>query len=247
MKIFDAHFHIINSTYPLVANDGYIPDEFTIADYQHKTSEFNIIGGTVVSGSFQGFDSNFLIDALNIFGKDYVGVANIPAEIKEAQLIRLNNANVVAVRFNLLRGGSETIDKMVGLSDRLYDQYGWHTELYINSKDLKQLQPLLSKLKKFSIDHIGLSGDGLPELYNWVDKGIKVKATGFGRVDFDPAPVLKKIYKINPGALMFGTDLPSTRAKIKFSIKDICLIKDNFSAEAQANIFFKNALAWYHK
>jgi predicted TIM-barrel fold metal-dependent hydrolase len=58
---------------------------------------------------------------------------------------------------------------------------------------------------------------------------------------------MKTIYQINPKALMFGTDLPSTRAKVPFSDKDVQLVVDNFSAEACDNIFYQNALEWYGK
>ena len=52
---------------------------------------------------------------------------------------------------------------------------------------------------------------------------------------------------INPQALMFGTDLPSTRARIPFSDRDIKLIHNNFPIEAQQNIFYRNAMRWYKK
>ena len=45
---------------------------------------------------------------------------------------------------------------------------------------------------------------------------------------------------------MFGTDLPSTRANIPFSEKDIQVIKDNFSESEQQKIFFENAHQWYY-
>jgi len=49
----------------------------------------------------------------------------------------------------------------------------------------------------------------------------------------------------NPGlrkVLLFGTDLPSTRARIPFSDKDLHLVTDNFSVDEPENIFYKNAL-----
>jgi len=42
-----------------------------------------------------------------------------------------------------------------------------------------------------------------------VDAGVKVKATGFGRVDLDPGEVVRRIVDVDPTALMAGTDLPS--------------------------------------
>lgn len=247
MKLFDAHFHIIDPRYPLFENNGYLPPSFVIEDYREQTKEFNVIGGAIVSGSFQAFDQEYLIDSLSILGNNYFGVANIPTDIHIRDLSRLKEANIVAVRFNLKRGGSEGLNNLEHLSNRLFDQFGWHTELYVDSKDLRNLRNKLKAIPKFSIDHIGLSKEGLPELYYWVEQGTKIKATGFGRVDFDPIPVLRKIYNLNPDALMFGTDLPSTRANTPFSKADIFLIKEHFTEEEQGKIFFKNAYAWYSK
>lgn len=110
MKLFDAHFHIINPKFPLVENNGYLPPEFTAEDYINTTSNYDIAGGAIVSGSFQTFDQKYLIDALKTLGTNFFGVANIPANISKEELEQLDNANVVAVRFNVKRGGSEKIE-----------------------------------------------------------------------------------------------------------------------------------------
>lgn len=174
-------------------------------------------------------------------------MANIPNGISISELERLHKSNISAVRFNLKRGGSERLENLVELSNRLFDSYGWHTELYIDSKHLKELKTTLEQIPRFSIDHLGLSKAGLLELYYWAEKGVKIKATGFGRLDFNPVNIMKKIYAINPSSLMFGTDLPSTRAKVPFTVNDLKLIKDNFSNTEQKNIFYENAIEWYGK
>ncbi|NER17575.1 amidohydrolase family protein [Spongiivirga citrea] len=247
MKIFDSHFHIINPKFQLVENNGYLPPEFTVDNYRKDIKDLKIIGGAIVSGSFQMFDQEYLLEALNILGENYFGVANIPISLSSDKLNLLNKSNICAVRFNLKRGGSESLENLVELSNKLYDTYGWHTELYVDSNDLKELKPILEQIPKFSIDHLGLSKNGLMELYYWTEKGVKIKATGFGRLDFDPISVMKKIHSINPNALMFGTDLPSTRAKVPFTVKDLKLIKDNFSENEQKRIFYENATEWYRK
>ena len=33
MKIFDAHFHIIDFNYPIFENQGYLPPEYSVEDY----------------------------------------------------------------------------------------------------------------------------------------------------------------------------------------------------------------------
>ncbi len=247
MKIFDSHFHIINPEYPLFENNGYLPTNFTIDNYKSKLEKQEIIGGAIVSGSFQKFDQGYLLDALEKLGDRFYGVANISNNISENELNELVKSNIVAVRFNLKRGGSESKENIESLSNSLFDKYGWHTELYIDSKDLKELKPILKNIPKFSIDHLGLSKDGLSELYYWVEKGAKIKATGFGRIDFEPITVMKRIYEINPNSLMFGTDLPSTRSKVLFSERDINLIKDSFNEDEQERIFVLNAKNWYEK
>ncbi len=247
MKIFDSHFHIINFNYPIVENNGYIPPEFTAKDYKKAIKEFGIIGGAIVSGSFQAFDQTYLKNSLQELGENFYGVANIPHNISNEEIAQLNNSNVTAVRFNLKRGGSESINHLEYLSNKLRNEFGWHTEFYLDSKDLKDLNPQLIKIKPFSIDHLGLSKVGLKDLYKWVEKGVKVKATGFGRVDFDPIEAMRQIHSINPNALIFGTDLPSTRAKIPFTNNDIIRIKENFDTNEQELIFFENANKWYRK
>lgn len=245
MKIFDSHFHIINPKFPLVENNGYLPPEFTVKNYVEQVKSYGIEGGAIVSGSFQKFDQDYLLDALNTFGKNYFGVANIPMEMTDDELNNLNESNIRAVRFNLKRGGSERLENMVELANKLYDAYNWHTELYVDSKNLKELKSTLEQIPKFSIDHLGLSKTGLKDLYYWAEKGVKIKATGFGRLDFDPITAMKKIYSINPESLMFGTDLPSTRAKTPFTFNHLKSIIDNFSDYEQERILYQNAFDWY--
>lgn len=228
-------------------NNGYLPPNFTVENYKEKVKNYGIVGGAIVSGSFQKFDQEYLVDSLKSMGKNYFGVANIPIGINKSELERLNQSNIRAVRFNLKRGGSEILGNLVELSNRLYERYSWHTELYVDSKNLKELKTTLEQIPKFSIDHLGLSETGLGDLYYWAEKGVKIKATGFGRLDFNPIDIMKKIYSINPNSLMFGTDFPSTRAKTPFTFDHLKMINDNFSDSEQKRILYQNAVDWYGK
>ena len=62
--------------------------------------------GAVISGSFQAFDQDYLVDALSRLGPAYVGVTQLPAAASDEELKELDSAGVRAVRFNLKRGGS---------------------------------------------------------------------------------------------------------------------------------------------
>lgn len=243
---FDAHMHIIDPRFPLIENQGYLPDPFTVADYRRRTAHFQVVGGAVVSGSFQGFDQTYLIDALSQLGPNFVGVTQIPHTTTDEEILRLNRHGVRAVRFNVRRGGSEDISRLAAMAARVYDLVKWHVELYIDSKDLPELAPTIQRLPAVSIDHLGLTPDGFDTLLDLVDKGVRVKGTGFGRVELDVAQAVQAITAVNPRALMFGTDLPSTRARRPFADTDLDLLADALGdADLLAAVLYGNALDWY--
>lgn len=245
VKIFDAHLHIIDPRFPVTPNQGYLPASFTALDYVKSVENFEVTGGAIVSGSFQGFDQSYLLDALDTLGSRFAGVTQLPADTPDEEILRLHDKGVRAVRFNVMRGGSETLRRLDHFARRINDLAGWHAELYIDSQDLGELKHTISQLPAVSIDHLGLSKRGFPELLKLVDQGIKVKATGFGRVDFEPADAIRLIHKLNPEALLFGTDLPSTRAKRAFQASDVTLIQEALGEQEAEKVLYRNALAWY--
>jgi predicted TIM-barrel fold metal-dependent hydrolase len=245
IPVFDSHFHIIDQRFPLVPNQGYLPDNFTCADYLKNTSHMRLAGGAIVSGSFQALDQEYLIDALATLGPGFVGVTNLPASASDAEVLRLNRLGVRAVRFNLKRGGSENVARLDELARRVNDLAGWHVELYVDSRDLADLKGVLSALPAVSIDHLGLAKEGFATLLDLVGKGVRVKATGFGRVDFDVKTALKEICAANPEALMFGTDLPSTRAPRPYQDEDLLLVLDALGEELGRKALYDNARAFY--
>lgn len=247
MRIFDAHFHIIDFNFPIIENQGYLPPSYVVKDYQNETANLQVLGGAIVSGSFQGFDQQYLLKALKQMGPTFCGVTQLPFTVPDEEILKLNENGVKALRFNIKRGGSEDLSKLDYFARRVHELVGWHSELYIDAKELPEISSLLEKLPAVSIDHLGLSEEGLPNLLKLVDKGVHVKATGFGRVDLNVKHALKSIYEINPDALMFGTDLPSTRAKRPFQYSDIELIQQLFDEQGTDKILYSNSVKWYFK
>lgn len=245
-QLFDSHLHIIDPRFPLTPNNGYRPDSFLPTDYLSCMGPYNLCGGAVVSGSFQAFDQNYLIAALKKLGPTFVGVTQLPKSVSDDEIIELNKMGVRAVRFNLKRGGSEDIRHLASIASRVNELADWHVELYVESSDLPELYQTLINLPAVSIDHLGLTKTEYRTLIQLVEKGVRVKATGFGRVDFPVPEVLKELYLANPDALMFGTDLPSTRAPREYSDKDFLLVIDALGAEGAINVLSKNALNFYN-
>lgn len=244
-RIFDAHLHIIDAAFPLVPNQGFLPEPFTAADYQSRIAGLGIAGGAVVSGSFQAFDQTYLVDALARLGPSYVGVTQVPDTVTDEEIRTLDAAGVRAVRFNLHRGGSTDLTALERLAYRVHDLAGWHCELYIDARRLGDIEAVVARLPVVSIDHLGLHADGLPTLLRLVERGAKVKATGFGRVDLDPRSTISAIMALDPTSLVVGTDLPSTRARRPFTPGDFDLVEQTVGADHLEDVFWNNAAALY--
>ncbi len=244
MEIFDAHLHIIAPGFPLTPNQGYLPDFFTVEDYLAQARPLGITGGAVVSGSFQGFDQTYLLDALARLGPSFVGVTQLPADTPDTVILDLDSRGVRAVRFNLQRGGSEDVSQLERMALRVHELCGWHTELYVANRELAGLRDLLAKLPKVSIDHLGLTMEGFSDLVWLVERGAHVKATGFGRCDFDVAQALRTLHAANPQALMFGTDLPCTRAPRWFRREDVGLLIET-TTRPESSALRDNSVLFY--
>lgn len=245
-RLFDAHFHIIDPHFPLVANEGYTPPPLALADYRAAAEPLGIAGGAVVAGSFHAFDQTWLLAALKALGPGWVGVAQVRPDIPDTEIAALAAAGVRALRFNMFRGRIDDVADLVALATRAHRVAGWHAEIYA---DAAALGPHVGRLTKMgvplSIDHLGMTAAGLPVLLDLVSAEVKVKATGFGRVTMDVAAVLEAIAARDPSALMFGTDMPSTRAKRPFEVGDLALVRRVLGLELAQRVTWENARAFY--
>lgn len=244
-RLFDCHCHIIDHRFPIVPNQGYVPPHFPLEVYRTRATLLGIEGGAVVSGSFHGFDQTYLKAALAKLGNGWVGVTQVPNDFPDKDMAELEGIGVRALRFNLFRGRVDSVDDLVSLARRAHSAAGWHAEIYADAASLAPHVAALSKLPRIVIDHLGMTEAGLPALLDLVRAGAKVKATGFGRVKMDVASAIERIAKVNPAALMFGSDLPSTRAERPFQIEDITLIERVLGRDLAGKIYWDNAVELY--
>lgn len=246
-RIIDAHFHIYNDAFPLIENQGFLPPPFSIEDYLHRTKNFNVVGGVIVSGSVQGFDQSYLKAALADMGDQFVGITNLPSSVSDEEILKLRDHGIRGIRVNLKRGVVSGLDNLVDFGKRIWDLAGWHIEMYVDSRELDEVAPKLIKLPKASIDHLGMARSGLSQIQKLADNGVKIKASGFGRTEVDVSKAVKTLYATNPDCLMFGTDLPSTRAERPFNARDIETVCEALADEkAIDKVFAGNAADFYH-
>lgn len=219
-RVFDAHLHLIDPAFPLTANDGYVPQPFTAADYRARSAPLPVAGGAVVAGSFQRLDTSWVAPALAQLGPGFRAVVNLSPAVADAELDgeldALHAAGARALRINLFRGGAWEAEQLDRLARRAFDRVGWHTEFYADVAALgrdERLMGVLTGLPRITVDHFGMS-EAREALLRLVASGAVVKATGLGRIDIaDPAALTAAILAENPAGLMFGSDLPSTRAR----------------------------------
>jgi predicted TIM-barrel fold metal-dependent hydrolase len=231
MRVFDTHLHIVDPRFPLVPNRGYLPEPFTVDDYRAR---FDAAAGAVVSGSFQAYDQTYLLDALQRLGPTFVGVAQVPPDISDAEVLALKDAGVRAFRANFTRGTAPP--GLLDLARRFEELAGWHLEVYADTRDLPPLPGV-----RLVIDHLGGPEAALATTLRLVEQGAKVKATRFGASDHDLPRTLRAITAANPAALMFGTDLPGTRAPRPFVPQDLELVLEVAGAQS----VWDNAAAVY--
>lgn len=253
-KLFDVHFHIIDPKYPLDRNNGFLPDAYTAPDYLEELKRLHIdpVGGVVVSGSFQGYHQEYFKAAFDALGENYVGITQVKSDMSDQELDKLNQLGIRGIRFNIFRGLTVTPNEMKQLSDRVYDRLGWSTEFYLDlSKADDETVNLIKSCHKASVDHLGMMKctDKLKDL---LSAGVPVRVTGFGRIQYsrlDLVKLLPDLYQENPDGLMFGTDLPSTRARYRFATQDIELVKEAFEQDPNKlqKLFVSNGQNWYLK
>lgn len=244
-RIFDSHCHIIDHAFPLVANQGYTPPHFPLEQYMQQAVPLGVRAGAVVSGSFQAFDQGYLKSLLPRLGRGWVGVTQVPNSIGDDEIAGLSAIGVRALRFNMFRGRIDSVDELVALARRAHAAGGWHAEIYADAAALAPHADKLAKLPQIVIDHLGMTEAGVPVVLDLVVAGAKVKATGFGRVKLDVARTLERVAAKSPDALVFGTDIPSTRAERPFQAADIGLVERVLGPELAARAFWANPVALY--
>ena len=155
--------------------------------------------------SFQAYDQTYLVDALRVLGPGFVGVAQVPASISDAEVLALRDAGVRAFRLNLVRGG--VVRRRRGACEPVVGARR------LAPRGLRRRSSLPPLRRAAAGDRPPRSGAGRAAVRGAgrVREGVAVR-----RVDFDVAAVLRAIAAVNPAALLFGTDLPGTRAPRAF-------------------------------
>ena len=148
-----------------------------MSDYRSRVAGLDVVGGAVVSGSFQAYDQTYLVDALAQSG---------PAS-SAWPTSRRTSATPRCWRWPRPASGrsgstcSAAVTSPRSPSRRVCTTLaGWHLEVYLDARDLPELAPRLALAPRLVIDHLGMTQAGLPALLGLVKDGAYVKASGSG-------------------------------------------------------------------
>jgi predicted TIM-barrel fold metal-dependent hydrolase len=154
----DCHFHIIGdpAVYPFAPQRSYTPTKADEAAYLRMANTLGIERMVVVQPSVYSFDNRCTIDAVKNFGKDRArAVVLLGSDVSDAELRRMDDAGVRAVRFITFAAGGAPLDQFKVVANRIA-ALGWHIQMYVRPEHLLELAPLLQDLPvAFVFDHLG--------------------------------------------------------------------------------------------
>jgi predicted TIM-barrel fold metal-dependent hydrolase len=182
----------------------------------------------LVQPSVYGTDNRCLLDGLRALGERARGVVVVGDEAGAEELRRLHAAGVRGVRLNAVSAGAPRVDRLAGqirnLSRRI-GPLGWHVQLYLPSKLLATLEPVLARLEVPAVvDHmadlpVAATGDREAQgsLLRLLASGrVWVKLSAPYRVpgaEDDPAALralVRTMIEARPDRLLWGSDWPHT-------------------------------------
>jgi 2-pyrone-4,6-dicarboxylate lactonase len=151
----DVHNHIMGpqSKYPYAPTRAYTPPEASVADVKALRAQIGTARNVIVSPSVYGFDNSCMVDAVAELGNTARGIAVLPPDVSDAEIARLEKANVRGSRLNTgLKNLSEQIDALAPK----YKPLNWHIQL------VGQLPLILAQADRIArlpipvvVDHFG--------------------------------------------------------------------------------------------
>ena len=221
---FDCHAHVYETT-RTVPGARYAPKApAPLASWLKNLENHGLKGGVIVQVSFLGTDNSELCAALAKLDRSrFAGVAVVPLDVPESELIRLVECGIRGVRWNLVRGAAIP-DLNASLVQRFISKlrnHDLHLEVHLEGDRLApHLAQLADQGVKLVIDHFGLPSNPDPSMDPFVKalknlqnrQNLYVKLSASYRIDFDITPHLNMLNNmLPPRQTLWGSDWPHTQ------------------------------------
>jgi D-galactarolactone isomerase len=150
----DTHMHFYDEKLP-AAPGTFLPGSFTVEDYRAMQQRLGLERVIVVQPNAYADDNSVTVNAIRALGKGAKGVAVVKLSASDAELERLTEAGICAVRIMTLHGGMLGFDVMDAVMARVHP-FGWHANLQLDGRELPKYEAQIKRLPgKFVIDHTG--------------------------------------------------------------------------------------------
>lgn len=222
----DTHMHIYEPGYPVRAGVAK-PPVATVSDYGKLCQRLGITRTIFVQPNAYGADNSCLLAAMKEYGRGARGVAVVTPDVSDAELERLTQSGIRAIRFMLLPGGFLTNDVFDTLTARVHE-FGWHVNLQVDGRTFADRETQLRAVKgPLVIDHVGkflepvgTDHPGFRALLRLVESGrvwVKLSApyevSKVGRPLYpDVGALAKTLVKAAPDRMMWASNWPHPSA-----------------------------------
>jgi len=224
----DAHCHVFGPAdrFPFAPDRSYTPPDSGVDDLLRLQTTLGLERAVIVQASCHGTDNRAMLDALNVGGGRFAGVAMIDDSHPIEQLQEMHEAGVRGIRFNFVRhlGSSPDLDHLWRLVRRI-EPLGWHLDLHFDAVDLPTYGDLFGELPvPFIVDHMARvrAADGIrQEPFGYLvdllgrNELAWVKISGAERITSDRArsyddvvPFARSLVEAAPDRVLWGTDWP---------------------------------------
>jgi predicted TIM-barrel fold metal-dependent hydrolase len=222
----DAHCHVFGpaARFPFDPGRTYTPDDAPGGALMALHHRFGFDHAILVQPACHGLDLTAMLDTIAASHGAYRGVALVPVDVAEVDLLAMHRGGIRGVRFNFVPhlGPPPDIAALRRVAD-IAAPLGWHIGIHARVEDLPALHAILATLPlPFAIDHLaridaalGVDQPGLDDLLRvlalpnaWLKISGADRASAIGAPFNDVLPILRRVIEHRPERLVWGTDWP---------------------------------------
>jgi len=228
----DSHCHIFGpgDVFPYHPNRSYTPPDAGKETLKALHDHLGIERAVIVHASCHGPYMDATLDAIAHSNGKYRGTAMVEIDVSDAELRRLHEGGIRAVRFNFVKHLESVPDPedVKRMAERIKEM-GWHLVVHLDAADITELSSLLLGLPvPFLIDHMARvkASDGIDQiafqtlLELMKQENAWVKICGGERVSsedspfHDAIPFAQALIAAASDRVLWGTDFPHPNVRI---------------------------------
>lgn len=253
--VCDCHSHIYGpfDRFPLASVRTFDPPESPIESLEEVWQRHGIDRAVLIQGNACGSDHRALFNAIGRDPELRRGVATVPVDIAEEELVHLHQSGVRAVRFNWVK---HLLSKSLLLPEQLaadalrilqrVQPLGWHAEVHIDAEQLGIAESLsIPRGMPLVIDHaarldaaLGANQPLLGRLLRLLEReSIWVKISGADRLAANceflesAAPILRTVIRQAPDKCVWGFDWPHVNLATKRSESELLHLLESVASD----------------